>query len=207
VTTPGDDRARLEARNAALRGTMDELLEKFERQTEQLRSAQASAAALSATVTSADGLVRATIDASGSLAQLHFAPTTFERTTPAALANTVLAAVRQGGNQVKQQLADLMRPITEGLPDLPDLIEGAPSLSGLVPEIPDFTEEQAEPEAPRPDPFEDPLAESSTHAKRNPPPPPPAPPATPAPKPTSRRVRPAPVEDEEPPDSWLRGRD
>ena len=193
MTTAGDDRARLEARNAAMKDQMDTLLENFERQTAQLRDAQAAAAETTAQVSSPDGLVRATIDAGGSLAKLEFAPTTFERTTPAQLANTVQTLVRQGSLQVKQKIANLMAPITEGLPDLADLVEGAPSLAGLVPPIPDFDEVAEEPPAPRPESFED--GGSILRNEQAPP--------MPAPKPAPKRVRPPRDEDEEPPSSWM----
>ena len=195
MTTAGDDRARLEARNAAMKDRMDTLLENFERQTAQLRDAQAAAAETTAQVSSPDGLVRATIDAGGSLAKLEFAPNTFERTTPAQLANTVQSLVRQGSLQVKQKIADLMAPITEGLPDLSDLVEGAPSLAGLVPPIPSFDEFAEEPPAPRPESFEE--GESILRNEQ------PAPPPMPAPKPTPKRVRPPREDDEEPPSSWM----
>ena len=193
MTTAGDDRARLEARNAAMKDQMDTLLENFERQTAQLRDAQAAAAETTAQVSSPDGLVRATIDAGGSLAKLEFASNTFERTTPAQLANTVQTLVRQGSLQVKQKIADLMAPITEGLPDLADLVEGAPSLAGLVPPIPDFTDEEAAP-APLPQSFE----ESGSILRNEQVPPP-----NPMPKPTPKRVRPPRDDDEEPPSSWM----
>lgn len=193
MTTAGDDRARLEARNAAMKDQMDTLLENFERQTAQLRDAQAAAAETTAEVTSPDGLVRATIDAGGSLAKLEFAPSTFERTTPAQLANTVQSLVRQGSLQVKQKIATLMAPITEGLPDLADLVEGAPSLAGLVPPMPDFDEA---PPAPRPESFEE--GGSILRNEQAPPPPP-----MPAPKPAPKRVRPPRDDDEEPPSSWM----
>ncbi|WP_020642518.1 YbaB/EbfC family nucleoid-associated protein [Amycolatopsis balhimycina] len=189
MTTAGDDRAQLEARNAAMKDRMDTLLENFERQTAQLRDAQAAAAETTATVASSDGLVRATIDAGGSLAKLEFAPNTFERTTPAQLANTVQTLVRHGSLQVKQKIADLMAPITEGLPDLADLVEGAPSLAGLVPPIPDFAEEEEAP-APRSESFEE--AGSILRNEQVPPP-----------RPTPKRVRPPRDEDEEPPSSWM----
>jgi len=193
VTTAGDDRARLEARNAAMKDQMDTLLENFERQTAQLRDAQAAAAETTAQVSSPDGLVRATIDAGGSLAKLEFAPNAFERTTPAQLANTVQTLVRQGSLQVKQKIADLMAPITEGLPDLADLVEGAPSLAGLVPEIPSYLDEEPPP-APRPESYED-----TGSILRNE-----AAPPMPAPKPAPKRVRPPRAdEDEEPPSSWM----
>ncbi|ANN14227.1 hypothetical protein SD37_00185 [Amycolatopsis orientalis] len=201
MTTAGDDSARLEARNAAMKDQVDTLLENFERQTAQLREAQEAASQMSATVVSQDGLVRATIDATGTLAKLEIQPNAFERTSPAQLANTVLTLVRQGSLQVKQQVADLMAPITEGLPDLSDLIEGAPSLQGLMPAIPDFLAEEEQPPAPTKsdDDFEDPLLR-----KDDAPPPPAAPPAPPTPKPIPKRVRPTRDDDEEePPSSWL----
>jgi DNA-binding protein YbaB len=191
VTTAGDDRARLEARNAAMKDQMDTLLENFERQTAQLRDAQAAAAETTAQVNSPDGLVRATIDAGGNLAKLEFAPNAFERTTPAQLANTVQTVVRQGSLQVKQKIADLMAPITEGLPDLADLVEGAPSLAGLVPQIPEFVEEEA--------PAPQPSYEEGGSILRNEAVPPPMP----APKPAPKRVRPPRDEGEEPPSSWM----
>lgn len=196
MTTAGDDRARLEARNAAMKDQMDTLLENFERQTAQLRDAQTAAAETTAQVSSPDGLVRATIDAGGSLAKLEFAPNAFERTTPAQLANTVQTLVRQGSLQVKQKIADLMAPITEGLPDLADLVEGAPSLAGLVPPIPEFVEEAAP--APLPESFEDAGAILRNDAVT-----PPVPAPMPALKPAPKRVRPPRDEDEEPPPSWM----
>lgn len=202
MTTAGDDSARLEARNAAMKDQVDTLLEQFERQTAQLRDAQEAASQMSATVVSQDGLVRATIDATGTLAKLEIQPNTFERTTPAQLANTVLNLVRQGSLQVKQQVADLMAPITEGLPDLSDLIEGAPSLQGLMPAIPDFLADEDEEPAPvkSDEDFADPLLRNDA----TPPTPPPAPPAPPTPKPIPKRVRPTQDNDEdEPPSSWL----
>ncbi len=185
-----------------MKDQVDTLLENFERQTAQLREAQEAASQMSATVVSQDGLVRATIDATGTLAKLEIQPNAFERTNPAQLANTVLTLVRQGSLQVKQQVADLMAPITEGLPDLSDLIEGAPSLQGLMPAIPDFLAEEEQPTAPTKsdDDFEDPLLRKDDA----PPPPPVAPPAPPTPKPIPKRVRPTRDDDEEePPSSWL----
>ncbi|MEU8630972.1 YbaB/EbfC family nucleoid-associated protein [Amycolatopsis sp. NPDC048633] len=178
-----------------MKDQMDTLLENFERQTAQLRDAQTAAAETTAQVSSPDGLVRATIDAGGSLAKLEFAPNAFERTTPAQLANTVQTVVRQGSLQVKQKIADLMAPITEGLPDLADLVEGAPSLAGLVPPIPEFAElAEEEAPAPRPESFEDAGSILRNDA---------VPPPMPAPKPAPKRVRPPRDEDEEPPSSWM----
>ncbi|EHK84519.1 YbaB/EbfC family nucleoid-associated protein [Saccharomonospora azurea] len=57
------------------------------------------------TVTSADGLVSATLGPHGELTDLEFAPDAFDRTDPARLADTVLDVVRQAG-QGRQALLD-----------------------------------------------------------------------------------------------------
>jgi DNA-binding protein YbaB len=206
VTTPGDDRARLEARNAAMKNQVDELLEQFQRQTEQLQEAQAQASAASATLMSQDGLVTVSVDSAGTLTVLRFAPNTFERTKPETLAKTVQDLIHRATLQVKSQVAELMRPLTEDLPDLPDFIEGAPSLAGLVPDIPDYTEPEPEPEQKRAESYEDPAAGSIMRRAQDAPTKI-TPPVPPAPKPLPRRVRPTDDDEEEPPDSWLtRGR-
>lgn len=185
---PGDDSAILEARNAAMKEQVDSLLDTFNRQTEMLRDAQTAAAQTSASVSSKDGLVRATVDSSGALANLEFRPSAFERSTPEALARTVLQLAREGAAQVKQQVAALMSPLTEGLPDLSDLVEGAPSLSGLLPRMP---------EMPTPPPMDEPESyedESAVFGGAEPA----------APQPPVRRPRPPRGDDDdEQPDSWL----
>jgi DNA-binding protein YbaB len=182
----GDDRARLEARNAAMKEQVNGLLDTFNRQAEMLREAQVAAAQTTASLTSKDGLVRAAVDAGGVLTHLEFAPSAFERSTPEALARSVLQLAREGASQVKQQVNDLMSPLTEGLPDLSDLVEGAPSLSALLPRF----DAPPPPATPDDTPFED----RSALAPQSPPsPPPPA------------RRRPASADDEDLPDSWLKG--
>ncbi|PRX47695.1 YbaB/EbfC DNA-binding family protein [Prauserella shujinwangii] len=64
-----------------------------------------------ATVTSPDGLVHATVDSTGTLTGLEFAPTAFERTDPATLARTVLDTVREGGKQAARRLEAAAPPV------------------------------------------------------------------------------------------------
>jgi DNA-binding protein YbaB len=174
-----------------MRNQVDDLLAQFARQTEQLRDAQQAAAALTVELTSPDGLVRLTIDAAGTLSDLRIAPTAFERTKPDALARTITDLVQRGTSQVKQQAAELMRPLTEGLPDLSELVADAPSLAGLVPKIPDF----AQPESSAPaDTFEDP--DSGAIMRRASAPPPPTP---------TRPARTARPDDDDMPRSWMIG--
>ncbi|WP_331281559.1 YbaB/EbfC family nucleoid-associated protein [Saccharothrix sp. NRRL B-16314] len=189
----GDDRARLEARNAAMKEQVNGLLDTFNRQAEMLREAQVAAARTTASLTSKDGLVRAAVDSGGVLTHLEFAPSAFERSTPEALARSVLQLAREGASQVKQQVNDLMSPLTEGLPDLSDLVEGAPSLSALLPR---FDAPPPPPVTPDDDSFEDRSALAG-RTEQAPPPPPPPPPAA--------RRRTASSDDEDLPDSWLKG--
>ena len=201
MTNPGEDRAALEARNAAMRDKIGDLLDTYHKQTERLQEAQQARSALSARLTSPDGLVEVTVDSSGMMTGLKIAPSAFERSRPDALSRMILDLTRRGAIQVRQQANDLMKPLTEGLPDLSDLVAGAPSLAALVPKLP---------EPPAPDPAQRPTgyADSGSIMSSNPmpqppvaPPPPPAPKA--APKPAARRARPSADEDEMP-DSWMR---
>ncbi|GGP65492.1 YbaB/EbfC family nucleoid-associated protein [Saccharothrix coeruleofusca] len=185
----GDDRARLEARNAAMKEQVHSLLDTFTRQTEMLRDAQAAAALTTASLTSEDGLVRATVDSGGVLTNLEITPSAFDRSTPEALARTVVRLAREGAAQVRQQVAELMSPLTEDLPDLADLVEGAPSLSALIPKF------EAPPAPPSPaddGSFEDRSVLSLPREATPPPPPPP-------------RGTAAPADDDEAPQSWLKG--
>ncbi|WP_018681005.1 YbaB/EbfC family nucleoid-associated protein [Actinokineospora enzanensis] len=132
---PGEDLTELRARNAAMKEQVDNLLDTFHRQTEALRDAQQEAAQVTATVTSTDGLVTATVDATGVLSALEISPSAFAKTTPEVLAREVLRLSRQGASKVRGQVSALMTPLTSGLPDLDDLFEDAPALKDLLPEI------------------------------------------------------------------------
>lgn len=55
------------------------------------------------TVISRDGLVQATVDGTGALTGLEFAPTAFERTDPASLARTVLEVLQEGTRRAREQ--------------------------------------------------------------------------------------------------------
>ncbi|WP_197319566.1 YbaB/EbfC family nucleoid-associated protein [Saccharomonospora sp. NB11] len=71
------------------------------------------------TVTSADGLVRATLGPHGELSDLEFAPDAFERTDPAQLADTVLDVVRRAGQDRKAILDPPTRQLAPVRPPRP----------------------------------------------------------------------------------------
>ena len=144
-----DDRASMEARNAAMKEQMNGLLDKFNEQTRLLEEAQQAAASTTATVTSEDGSVTVTVDATGAMTDLRFEAKSFKQADPEKFARIVMQTVHTASTQVKQSMAELVGPVTEDLPDLSELVDGAPSLRGLMPKMPDFSEPpaQSEPEA------------------------------------------------------------
>ncbi|RZS40711.1 DNA-binding protein YbaB [Herbihabitans rhizosphaerae] len=184
----------MQARNAAARDRLDDLLTDVQQRAEQFREAQSEAATTTATVTSPDGLVRATVDANGRLSNLEFAPVAFSKSTPQALARTVQQVVSQGAAEVGRRVSELMSPLQQGVPDLSELFEGAPSLAEFRPPVP-TTE---------PDPGQTPPShedeEQNFMTSSMPAPPPPVVEEKPKPK----RGRPDDHHDDEP-QSWMEG--
>ncbi len=68
------------------------------------------------TVTSADGLVSATIGPNGEINDLEFAPEVFDRTDPAELARTVLDVIHAAGNGGSRELDPPARQLTPQSP-------------------------------------------------------------------------------------------
>jgi DNA-binding protein YbaB len=128
-----DRRARLEARNAAMRRQVDSLLDGLNRQTAALTSAQAQASEVISQATSADGLVTVTVNATGVVTDVQFAPSTFDRNTPDKLARSVVAVIHQATADAQQKVDAVLAPFRGDLPDLPDVFPGAPALRDLLP--------------------------------------------------------------------------
>ncbi|MDQ3405185.1 MAG: YbaB/EbfC family nucleoid-associated protein [Actinomycetota bacterium] len=132
MTDPTDRRAQLEARNAAMRENVEGLLTDLRRRTADLAEAQARAAAVTASATSRDGLVRAEVNPAGVLTDLSFMPSAFQRSTPEKLARSVVEVAQAAANIARQQVEATMAPLQGGVTDLSDLIEGAPSFGDLL---------------------------------------------------------------------------
>ena len=139
-----DDGTREEARrqlrhsNSALRAQVDAMLEGLQAQTEALAAAQGAVATATAEAESPDGLVRVTVDAAGAVLSVRVEPSAFTRTTPDRLAESVTAAARAAAADVRERVAEALAPVTAfaaGLPDLPDLVPGAPTMRNLVPTV------------------------------------------------------------------------
>jgi len=142
----------LEARNAALRGQVDTMLANLERQTAELKQAQAEAMAKVGRATSQDGLVEVTVNAGGIVTGVTFAPAAFERSTPEKLGQSVVATIQRAASAAREQVDAVLAPYQENVPDLPDLFPGMPSLKDLIPTPPPVVP----PAAPRQDDDEPP---------------------------------------------------
>jgi DNA-binding protein YbaB len=136
--------SELEARNAALRGQVDSMLANLERQTAQLKEAQAEAMAKVGRATSQDGLVEVTVNAGGIVTAVTFAPAAFDRSTPEKLGQSVVATIQKAALSAREQADAALAPYQEGIPDLPDLFPGMPSLKDLIPTPPPVPQSQPE---------------------------------------------------------------
>jgi DNA-binding protein YbaB len=127
------DDDQLAARNAELRGTLDNLMRELKQRTDGLRDAQAAIAAMTGVASSSDGNVVVTVDSTGVLDRLELGPRAFERVTPEQLAQTITQVARRAAANVREQVNAQMAPLTseEGVVDLPDIVPGAPSLKDI----------------------------------------------------------------------------
>ncbi|QUH00955.1 YbaB/EbfC family nucleoid-associated protein [Saccharopolyspora erythraea] len=128
----------LENRNAALRGQIDSMLSDLRRRTAEIQQKQAEAAARTHEISSEDGMVTATVDASGTLQKLELSPKAFERSTPDRLARTITSLIREATGTAQQALHSEFAGLAE-TPDLPSIVDGAPMLQDFFNGSPLFT--------------------------------------------------------------------
>ncbi|MFD4433969.1 YbaB/EbfC family nucleoid-associated protein [Nocardia sp. NPDC058497] len=121
------------AANDALRAQIDSMLDSFTAEKSALLDAQARATE-PVSVWSADNLVRV----SGTIAgvwEVHIAPDAFKRATPESLGRSVTEAIASLATETARVREDALAPLTSGMPDLPDLIPGAPSMKDLIAQL------------------------------------------------------------------------
>ncbi|WP_278261845.1 YbaB/EbfC family nucleoid-associated protein [Nocardia sp. AG03] len=119
--------------NAALRSQIDQMLDAYQRDSAALLAAQ-SKAAEPVTRWSDDNLVRVTANAGGVI-EVHVEPEAFRRSTPEKLGAAITATIHAAQQSVAQGQEQALAPLTElaaELPDLPDLIPGAPNTKDLM---------------------------------------------------------------------------
>lgn len=133
-----ESRERMRESNTALRDRVDTMLERLHEQTAALAAAQGAVASLNAEGESPDGLVRVTVDASGTVVSTRLDPAAFSRSTPERLAESFATAARAASHEARSRATELMAPVAAmaaDFPDLTDLVVGAPSIRNLVPTV------------------------------------------------------------------------
>ncbi|WP_406235152.1 YbaB/EbfC family nucleoid-associated protein [Nocardia sp. NBC_01009] len=120
----------LRSSNFGMRNQVDFILDALAEQQAQVTEVYEQLAAVRATASSADGLVTVTVDGGGVLTDVQFAQEAL-RSTPEKLGRSVTEAGQEAARLANEQNAAITAPIAAGadaMPDLPDLVPGAPSL-------------------------------------------------------------------------------
>jgi DNA-binding protein YbaB len=123
-----------QVRNDLMRVEIDGLLEEFAQANDHLAKTQSDLASTTVTTWSTDNLVKVDSNAIGIPVDLHIEPTAFKHCTPDELARSVLEAMQTAARQADQAGQHAITPfqaLAAGIPDLPDLIPGAPSVKDL----------------------------------------------------------------------------
>ncbi|MEU8897981.1 YbaB/EbfC family nucleoid-associated protein [Nocardia sp. NPDC048505] len=159
------EREALRARNDALRGEVDSLLATFAEQQREFAAAQARLATATVTAWSSDNLIRVTANSAGVPLEVHVDPEAFKRSTPQklglAITEATQAAARLAGEEAQRAFGSIEQ-LGADIPDLPDLVPGAPSIKDLVRSL------LPEPEAAQAEPGElDPEAEEEYYRNRS----------------------------------------
>ncbi|MFD3706258.1 YbaB/EbfC family nucleoid-associated protein [Nocardia sp. NPDC058658] len=121
------------AENNALRAQIDSMLDTFNAEKSALLDAQSQATAL-VSVWSADGLVRVSGTIAG-VSEVHITADAFKRTTPESLGASVTEAIAELSRQTSQIQQQAVGPLSASMPDLSDLIPGAPSMKDMIAQL------------------------------------------------------------------------
>ncbi|WP_328404717.1 YbaB/EbfC family nucleoid-associated protein [Nocardia sp. NBC_00403] len=124
------ERDGLRSANFGMCNQVEHILDTLAKQRAQVSEVYEQLAAVRASACSADGLVTVTVDGAGVLTDVRFAQEAF-RSTPEKLGKSVTEAGREAARLATEQNEAITAPIAAGadaMPDLPDLVPGAPSL-------------------------------------------------------------------------------
>ncbi|WP_228002519.1 YbaB/EbfC family nucleoid-associated protein [Nocardia australiensis] len=119
----------------ALREQVDSMLSAFEQQRSGLADAQARIAAVTGEAWSEDNLVRVVCNVAGIPLEVHVEAAAFKRSTPEKLGRSIAEAAQAAAQAAAEKSQSVFGPIGDianDMPDLSDLIPGAPSIKDLV---------------------------------------------------------------------------
>ena len=127
------ERDGMRSTNFGMRNQVDHILDALAQQQAQASEVYQQLAAVRATATSADGTVTVTVTGSGTLTAVQFTPEALH-STPERLGRSVVEAGQEAARRANEQNDALTAPMladADAMPDLPDLVPGAPSLREL----------------------------------------------------------------------------
>ena len=202
--TGGSADQRIKQLYADADSTMAQLKERMA----SVRQAQQEAMLATGEASSHDGTVRAVVDSTGVVTSLTIAPSTFERTTPERLAQTVVATIQRAAAQSRGKLSAAMADTAPeqglsakaaealaeygiqktGVPDVP--------LTAVDPTLPDPTHDEPPVDTAKQE------AWATGHATEAEPEPAPAPPPAPEPIQPPRASKPAPRSPRQDAEDW-----
>ncbi|MBF6172120.1 YbaB/EbfC family nucleoid-associated protein [Nocardia blacklockiae] len=117
----------LRSANYGMRNQVDRMLDLLAEQQSRVAEVRQQIEAARHSAKSADGSVEVTVDSSGVLVEVQIADAAL-RGTAEQLGRSVAEAGRAAARQAQEQTRQLLAPFAEEMPDLPDLVPGAPSL-------------------------------------------------------------------------------
>ncbi|MEV6259050.1 YbaB/EbfC family nucleoid-associated protein [Nocardia sp. NPDC051911] len=130
----GIEQDPLDAHSSGLGQQVGSMLEQLQRQREGFVAAQSRLSSATAEAWSSDRLVRVVSNIAGIPIEVHVVPEAFKRSTPEKLGRSVTEAAQLAARLVAERAQQALGPIeqlVDGMPDLPDLIPGAPSVKDL----------------------------------------------------------------------------
>ncbi|RZU53467.1 YbaB/EbfC DNA-binding family protein [Krasilnikovia cinnamomea] len=116
----------------------DQVAADYARHRAEAVETQRRISALSATVTSAQGLVTVTVDARSEITSLTFNSQQYRRMAAAELAHVVLDTVKRARASVLQQMTEVMPAARLAGMALPDVLAGRVDIERMLPERLEF---------------------------------------------------------------------
>ncbi|WP_406269527.1 YbaB/EbfC family nucleoid-associated protein [Nocardia sp. NBC_00881] len=138
-------REGLRSGNRGLRNQIDYILDAYERQQAHRADVQKKLDALRVKAGSSDQLAEVTVDSAGVVTEVRLSAAAM-RGTPEQLGRSITEAAQEAARLAWSQREEVSAPITEAaeaLPDLPDMVPGAPSWRDSRESIDDNGQSQA----------------------------------------------------------------
>jgi DNA-binding protein YbaB len=128
------ERDQIRSANDHLRDTLAEVQGEFDSEMVQVGEINQQLAQLKIRATSPNELARVTVNSSGLVIDVAIAEDAYRRSTPSQLAEDLNAAIRGAVEAASQERARIVAPITSivaEMPDLDEIVPGAPSMRNL----------------------------------------------------------------------------